>query len=168
MNIKFVATGLIIIGALFWGTEIYWAKQFEQQARDHFKSMAFIQQMNEAMSRAGYPIKVDALNQYPHVLVYVTLTEPMTENVNRDDLRGEMEKAHHQMTCGYFDYIQEKEASDKYKDIGKGVVKVIEEDQPATTYFFKTYDGNVLYEKKQILSECSEFFKLKQSIGYIS
>ncbi len=31
MNIKFVVGGVVVIGALFLGTEIYWKKQFEQK-----------------------------------------------------------------------------------------------------------------------------------------
>ena len=76
-----------------------------------------------------------------------------------------MQNVHKQMTCGYFDYVRSKEQDDKYKDIGKGVVSVVTKDQPAMTYFFKTYDGQVIYEKKQVLSECSEFLELKQSIS---
>ena len=42
MNIKFVVGGVVVIGALFLGTEIYWKKQFEQKARDDFKSLSFL------------------------------------------------------------------------------------------------------------------------------
>lgn len=165
MNIKFVSIGLVIIGALFAGTEIYWSKQFEQQARDNFNDLSFVQLTNETMKRAGFPIKVDALNHYPNILVYINLTQKLADNVSKDDLRKEIQHVHKQMTCGYFDYVRSKEQDDKYKDIGKGVVSVVTKDQPAMTYFFKTYDGQVIYEKKQVLSECSEFLELKQSIS---
>ncbi|WP_291374232.1 hypothetical protein [Acinetobacter sp. UBA6720] len=164
MNIKFVAVGLVIIGVLFGGTELYWKKQFEQQARDHFKNISFVQSVNEAMARTNLPLQVDALNQYPHTLVYVNLTQNLPASVDQADLMTQMEKLHHQMSCGYFDYLQQKEAEDKHKDFGKAVVTVVEEDQLAISYILKNKQGKVWYEQKQILSQCPEFIELKQSI----
>ena len=87
MNIKFVVGGVVVIGALFLGTEIYWKKQFEQKARDDFKSLSFLKPMNDAMAKANLPLKVDALNHYPHVLVYADFTQDLPNTVNKTDNR---------------------------------------------------------------------------------
>ena len=164
MNIKFVVGGVVVIGALFLGTEIYWKKQFEQKARDDFKSLSFLKPMNDVMAKANLPLKVDALNHYPHVLVYADFTQDLPNTVNKTAMQAEMRSASHQMSCGYFDYVREKEATEKYKDVGQGIVTVVEEDQLAMTHIFKSRLGEVMHEQKQILSQCPEFIELKKSV----
>ncbi len=120
--------------------------------------------MNDAMAQANLPMKIDALNHYPHVLVYVDFTQDLPNTVNQTEMQAEMRSASHQMSCGYFDYVREKEATEEYKDVGQGIVTVVEEDQLAMTHIFKSRLGEVVYEQKQILSQCPEFIELKKSI----
>ncbi len=39
MNIKFVVGGLLVIAALFFGTEKYWEHEFQEQARTYLKQV---------------------------------------------------------------------------------------------------------------------------------
>lgn len=164
MNIKFVSVGILIIAGLFLGNEYYWKKQFEQQARDNYQSFVSITKLNETIQQAGWPIKLDALNHYPHILVYTNLTQAIPGSIDQERLRSEFKKMSHGLSCGYFEYVRQKEAESKYKDITKGIVTVVEKDQVVMTTIYKSYLGEVLYENKQVLAQCPEFLMLKQSI----
>lgn len=164
MNIKFVSVGILIIAGLFFGNEYYWKKQFEQRAREDYQSFVSISKINDTIERVGLPIKLDALNHYPHILVYTNITQALPRSVTQERLRTEFKKISHGLSCGYFEYIHQKEAEDKYKDITQGIVTVVEKDQVAITTIYKNYLGEVLYENKQVLAQCPEFITLKQSI----
>lgn len=164
MNIKFVSGGVLIIAGLFFGTEYYWKKQFEQQARGDFQSFVSITKLNEAFNRAGLPLNIEALNQYPNILVYTNFTQDLPTSVDQSKLREGMVKASHQISCGYFEYLKQKEAGEKYHDVAKAVISVVEKDNITMQTFFKSRFGDVLYENKQVLSQCSEFVSLKLSV----
>ena len=159
MNIKFVVGGLAVIGALYFGSDIYWQHQFEEQTRDRLKNFTMSQEMQDAMR--GLPIKADILNQYPNIFFYMTLTQDIpreTEALVKTTMSANSQK----LACGYFTKIQSQD--EKNNDKTKAIVNVLEEDKVSMTYIAKTRMGHVLLEYKQVLSECPEFNTLKQSI----
>ena len=54
MNIKFITIGLVIIGALYFGTEKYWQHEFEEQQRNELKSLTFDEKMQEEKKTDGH------------------------------------------------------------------------------------------------------------------
>jgi len=79
MNIKFITIGLVIIGALYFGTEKYWQHEFEEQQRNELKSLTFDEKMQEEIR--GLPIKGDILNQYPNIFLYMSFTADLPKNI---------------------------------------------------------------------------------------
>jgi hypothetical protein len=80
MNIKFITIGLVIIGALYFGTEKYWQHEFEEQQRNELKSLTFDEKMQEEIR--GLPIKGDILNQYPNIFLYMSFTADLPKNID--------------------------------------------------------------------------------------
>ena len=159
MNIKFVVGGLAVIGALYFGSDIYWQHQFKEETRTNLKNFSMSQEMQDATR--GLPIKADILNQYPNIFFYMTLTQDIpreTEALVKSTLSANSQK----FACGFFAKIQNQ--GEKNKDKTKAIVNVIEEDKVTMTYIAKTRMGQVLLEYKQVLSQCPEFNSLKQSV----
>ena len=161
MNIKFVFWGLVIIGGLLFGNELYWKKQFEDQARDYFKSM----KLPDSEALRALPVKGEILNQYPNIHLYMNYTQTLPSSVNIESAKHSVfEPVSNQMFCGFFEFMQREEADRKDKYRAEGVVTVVEEDNVTMTMNIKDKLGQTLFEKTQKLSECPEFIALKNTV----
>lgn len=160
MNIKFITIGLVIIGALYFGTEKYWQHEFEEQQRNELKSLTFDEKMQEEIR--GLPIKGDILNQYPNIFLYMSFTADLPKNIETQ-IKSKLAENSQKLICRYFSEVSDQD--DKYKDHAKAIVNVIEEDNITMTYIAKNRLGDILLEHKQVLSQCPEFINLKQSIS---
>ncbi len=164
MNVKFVVGGLAVIGTLFLGNELYWGHKFEQQAREDFKKIGITPDMQAAMG--SMPLKVDVLNQYPNIHYYMNFTRDIPESdIDFNNSKYYVFKqTSNALSCGYFNHIMSMESDSKYKDKSKAVIKVVEQDKVTISHTIKDRRGEVLYEQKQVLSECPNFATLKQSV----
>ena len=160
MNIKFITIGLLIIGALYYGTEKYWQHEFEEQERNELKRLVFDEKMQEEIK--DLPIKGDILNQYPNIFLYMSFTADLPKNIEVQ-IKSKLAENSQKLICSYFAEVSDQD--DKYKDRAKAIVNVIEEDNITMTYIAKTRLGDVLLEHKQVLAQCPEFINLKQSIA---
>lgn len=158
MNIKFVVIGLVIIGALFYGTEKYWQHEFEEIARNGLKNLTYTQDMQEAMK--GLPIKADILNQYPNLFFYVDFTQDIPAQ-SEAMIKSKLLENSQKIACQLFSRLPAQDNKDK----AKAAVNVIEEDNVTMTYIVRARFGKVLMEHKQVLTQCPEFQTLKQSIS---
>ena len=123
MNIKFITIGLIIIGALYFGTEKYWQHEFEEQQRNELKSLTFDEKMQEEIR--GLPIKGDILNQYPNIFLYMSFTADLPKNIETQ-LKSKLAENNQKLICSYFSEVFDQD--DKYKDRAKAIVNVIEDN----------------------------------------
>ncbi len=99
MNIKFITIGLVIIGALYFGTEKYWQHEFEEQQRNELKSLTFDEKMQEEIR--GLPIKGDILNQYPNIFLYMSFTADFPKNIETQ-IKSKLAENSQKLICRYF------------------------------------------------------------------
>ncbi|USA47333.1 hypothetical protein NDN11_04200 [Acinetobacter sp. C26M] len=160
MNIKFITIGILIIGALYFGTEKYWQHEFEEQQRNELKNLVFDEKMQEEIKEL--PIKGDILNQYPNIFLYMSFTIDLPRDIETQ-IKSKLAENSQKLVCSYFSEVSDQD--DKYKDRVKAIINVVEQDNITMTYIAKNRLGNTLLEYNQVLSQCPEFISLKQSIS---
>lgn len=156
MNIKFVIIGLAIIAGLWFGTEYYSAKKFQENVRNELKNIKIDAEMEKQMKRSGLPIKMDILNHYPKITQYYDI-DFLLPSEQAQQIRTQMQQEANEQPCRYINNHPNLKNDTKPHDYYHAYKKVLTEDNVSLTIIVRDKNKQKIAEATQELAKCSVF-----------